>query len=184
MVVAALGNAQKGIMLGGGHHARQLLHAGVDAVEIRGGLPCCHGVDGLYNAAVAAGAENAVHLGKLREDLVLIALGEAACHEDLAHLTGIFQLCHLQNGVNGLTFGAVDKTAGVDDHHIGAGLVLLQLHARVAAQGHHLLHIHEILGTAKRNKRNLHMYSLFLFFDLLAQCVQHRTDVMPVKSTA
>ena len=161
VVIAALGNAQKSVVLGGGHHAGQLLHRGVDAVEIRGGLPCCHSVDGLYDAAVAAGAENAIHLGKLREDLVLIALGKAARHEDLAHLTSTFKLRHLQNGVDGLAFGAVDKTAGVDDHHIGTGLVLLQLHARIAAQGHHLLHIHEILGTAKRNKRNLHMYSLF-----------------------
>ena len=52
--------------------------------------------------------------------------------------------------------GTVDKPAGVDDHRVRTGGCLQQRMPRIAAQSHHLLCIHQILGTAKGNKCNLH----------------------------
>ena len=148
-VVAALGNAQKGVVPGCGQHPLQLLHRFIDAVKIPGRFAVGQRAERLHDTAVAAGAHDAVHLRQFLRQLLLIALGQAAGHQDLTHKALFFQVCHRQNGVDGLLLGAVNKAAGVDDHHVRAGLFVLQGDTRITAQGHHLLGIHQILGAAQ-----------------------------------
>ena len=57
----------------------------------RGDIPIL--TETAFNLRIAAGAENAVHLRHLLHNLVLIALGQTACHQNLAHQALFFQLC-------------------------------------------------------------------------------------------
>ena len=153
-VVAALRDLQVGGVSGGGHHPGAILHGVVDVAE-ESGLVALH--DGLHcgdDVGVAAGTQHAVHLGHLLHELILVALGQAARHQQLAQSALVLQLGQLQDVVNGLALGRVDKAAGVEDGHIGPLGVGDHLVARIPAQSHHLLGIHQILGAAKGNKRN------------------------------
>ena len=159
-VVAALRDAQVGIVPRRGQHPVEFVDHAVDVGKAAGRAAGHHLRKRRHDLAVAAGAHDAVHLRQLVQYLLLVALGETARHQNLAHLTGALQLRHGENGVDSLLLGAVDKPAGVDDHGIRARRLLLQRVPRVAAQRHHLLGIHQILGTAKGNKCNLHVVYL------------------------
>ena len=92
VVVTALGDLQVGIIVGAGEHPGRLVQRRVDVAKGLDGLPgqgLLHGGDDL---AVAARTQNAVHLGHLGEDLVLIPLGEAAGDQDLTQLPCGLQL--------------------------------------------------------------------------------------------
>ena len=143
-----------------GQHPVELVDHPVDVGKAPGRAASHHLGKRRHDLTVAAGAHDAVHLRQLVQYLLLVALGETARHQNFAHLTGAFQLRHGENGVDGLLLGAVDKPAGVDDHGIRARRLLQQRMPRVAAQRHHLLGIHQILGTAKGNKCNLHVVYL------------------------
>ena len=69
MVVAALGNAQIGVMLRRGENPLGLLGLIDIAEELQMLLPIQNPVGGLYNIAVAAGTQDAVHLGHLLQNL-------------------------------------------------------------------------------------------------------------------
>ena len=58
----------------------------------------------------------------------------------------------LQNTVDGLGFGCVDKTAGVDDGEIRTIRVRNGYKPGLAHQMMHLLAVHKILGAAQRDK--------------------------------
>ena len=64
-VAAPLGNAQVGIVHGGGNDPGQLLHWAADVGKAAEFLPGGHLLHGGNNVAVAAGAHDAVHLRKL-----------------------------------------------------------------------------------------------------------------------
>ena len=78
-VVAALGDLQVGGVGGGGGDARPVLLRVVDIPEAVGRAPGHQLLQGGDDLGVAAGAHDAVHLGQLLHQLVLIALGQAAC---------------------------------------------------------------------------------------------------------
>ena len=160
MVIAALGDAQIGVVLGGGQHPVELVDPAVDAGKAAGVAAAHQFLQRRHDLAVAAGTHDAVYLRQLRQNLLLVALGEAAGDQNFPHLPLRLQLRRGEDGVDGLLLGAVDKAAGVDDHHVGAGRLLLQGMPRVAAQRHHLLGIHQILGTAKGNKGYFHVRHL------------------------
>ena len=151
-VVAALGDAEVGIVAGRGEHAVKLLDGTVDVGEAARALPGHQLAQGGDDVAVAAGSHHAVDLRELVDDLLLIALGETSRDEDLAEPAVRLELRHRQNGVDGLGLRAVNEAAGVDDHGVGALGLLLQLDPRLAAQGHHLLGVDQILGAAKGNE--------------------------------
>ena len=148
-IAAALGNAQIRIVHRCGQNAGQFLHRAVDVGKMAAGLALHHLIDRLHDPAVIGGAHDAVHLGQLGHDLLTVALAQAAGHQNPAHQPRFFQRAHLQDVVDGFAFGAVDKTAGVDDHHIRPLGIALQRHARVHTQRHHLLRIHPVLVAAQ-----------------------------------
>ena len=131
-------------MAGRGEHAVKLLDETVDVGEAARTLSGHQLAQGGDDVAVAAGAHHAVDLRELVENLLLIALGKTSRDEDLAEPSVLLELRHRQNGVDG--------AAGVDDHGVGSLGLLLQLDPRLAAQGHHLLGVDQILGAAKGNE--------------------------------
>ena len=128
----------------------------MDIAQVAGALPLFHDFrDGLGDIVVAAGTQDAVHLRQLPEHVLFIPLGHAAGHQDLFHLSGLFQLRHLQNVVNGLLAGGGQKAAGVDHHHVGPlGLGLDGVACRLDC-GHHLLAVDLVLGAAKGDECNV-----------------------------
>ena len=155
-VVAALRDAQVGIVPRRGQHPVELVDHPVDIGKAPGRTASHHLGKRRHDLTVAAGAHDAVHLRQLVQYLLLVPLGQAPRHQYLAHLPLGLQRCHGQYGVDRLLLGTVDKPAGVDDHSVCTGGCLQQRMPRIAAQGHHLLCVHQILGTAKGNKCNLH----------------------------
>ena len=155
-VVAALGDAEVGEVFGRGQHPVKLVDHAVDVAEAAGRAAGDDLLQRRDDLAVAARAHDAVHLRQLVQDLLLIALGEAAGDEDLAHQPLLLQRRHGEDGVDGLLLGAVDEAAGVDDHHVRAGVFSLQGVPGVPAQGHHLLGVDQVLGTAKGYERYFH----------------------------
>ena len=103
------------------------------------------GVDGL----VGGTAHHRVHLGDLFLDLAAVALGKTAGDDDLQLRVLLLVGAGLQNVLNGLGLGALDKAAGV--HKDGHGLV-----ASRQQDVHHHIQIDLILGAAKGNTRNFH----------------------------
>ena len=101
---------------------------------------------------IAAGAQHAVHLGQLREDLLLIALGQTAGDQELLHpALGLF-LADGDNVVDGLALGGVDEAAGVDHHQIHVLGLRADLPAGGLHQIHHLFAVDLILGAAEGDK--------------------------------
>ena len=159
-VVAALGDAQVGIVPRRSQHPVEFVDHPVDIGKAPGRTAGHHFRERRDDLTVAAGAHDAVHLRQLVQYLLLVALGQAPRHQYLAHLSLGLQRRHGQYGVDRLLLGAVDKPAGVDDHRVRTGGCLQQRIPRIAAQSHHLLCVHQILGTAKGNKCNLHVVYL------------------------
>ena len=88
--------------------------------------------------------------------LVAIALGQAAGHDQ--PLAGAVLLVprHLENRVDRFLLGRVDERAGVDDEHVGLRRVLRQLVPRLLREAEHHLGVDEVLRTTERNETNLH----------------------------
>ena len=169
MVIAAFGDFQVSIVLRGGEHAAQLLGIGVDVAKAPGLVPLQHVVHGGNNIAVAAAAKDTVNLRQFLHQLVLIALTQAAGHQDLADFPLVFQQAQLQNFLNGLAFGAFNKAAGVDDGNIAVFHLSGDLISCLMQQAQHLFGIHLVFGTAQGYHCNFFPHSessnvCFLFY--------------------
>ena len=163
VVVAPLGDAEVGVPGGRGQDALPVLGGGVDVAQVAGPQAACHHlVDGIADVAVAAGAQDAVHLRQLAQNVLLVPLGHAAGDEDLFHLAGALQLRHLQDVVDGLLAGGLQEAAGVHHHHVGPLGLGLDGVAGSLDGGHHLLAVHLVLGAAKGDKGNVVWHDRFL----------------------
>ena len=151
-VAAPLSNAEIGVLPGGGQHTGQLLHGAVDVGKMAALLTVHHLLQRRDDVTEAAGSHDAVDLRQLLQNVRLIPLAETARYQNFAHLTGGLQLRRRQNGIDGLTLGAVDEAAGVDDHHVAAGAILLHGMSGLQAQGHHLLGVHPVFVAAQGYK--------------------------------
>ena len=105
---------------------------------------------------IASGAADGVHLRHLLENFLLIPFHQTAGGDESFQLPFFFQPSLFQNGVDGLLFGFVDKSTGVDNGHIGLAEILHDLHSLPAQQRQHLLGIDQILGTAQGIHMNLY----------------------------
>src|SRR5699024_5876245 len=77
----------------------------------------------LVDDAVGGAAHHRVHLGDLGADLAAVALGQAAGDHHLQIRVLLLIAARLQNVLDGLSLGALDKAAGVHQHHVGVGNV-------------------------------------------------------------
>ena len=103
-----------------------------------------------------------VDLGYFGFELLAVALRQAAHHIEVAYLTGLLGLDHLQNHLDGFLFGVTDETAGID-HHIFARHLLGVVTHFITGFGkamHQPFRIDQILGTAQRNNIDAILYHL------------------------
>ena len=148
--------------LGGvGVRAGVLVYAAGVAVNLRRGED---GEGGVVGGAVEAGgfedgfelacAYYCVDFGDVGADLVAIALDQAAGYDETlgAAAVGYFVLDHLEDGVDGFLFGAVDEGAGVDDEDVGVFGAGRELGAAAMEQAHHDLGVDEVFGAAERDE--------------------------------
>ena len=149
VVVAALGDAQIRRVFRREQDAVALVHRRVDAAEKAGRAARRDLLQGIHDVHIAAAAQNAVHLGQFREDLLAVALGKAAGHQNLFDPALRLQLRGAEDMIDGLGLGAVDKAAGVDDHHVRRRVLPAQGVAAVAHQGHHLLTVDQVFCAAQ-----------------------------------
>ena len=154
-VVAALGDAEVGVPGRGGEDPAELVHRGVDVPEAAGPLPGHDGLHRLHDVPVAAGAQNAVHLGQLLRDLLPVALRHAPGDQDLFQLPLLLQRRHAEDVLDGLLVGAGEKAAGVDHRHVGPLRCIGQGVARLAAQGHHLLAVDHVFLAAQGDEMDV-----------------------------
>ena len=82
-VVAPLRDAEVGVPGRRGQHPAEFIHRGIEVTKVPGMLPGHHVLHGGDDVLVAPGAQDAVHLRQLRGDVLPIALGHAAGHQDL-----------------------------------------------------------------------------------------------------
>ena len=97
--------------------AQRHIGLGTVAFDLRG----TRGADAAHDGGqrgVGADADNGDHFGDLLHDLLLVALGEAAGHNDLE--VGVLLLVRAghQDVFDGLRLGGLDKAAGVDDDDV------------------------------------------------------------------
>ncbi len=119
-VVAALRDAQEGVVTRRGEHAAELVDRRVMSSKRLTVPPAMTVSTASTMSLVAAGAENAVHLGKLLCHLTLIALRHAAGDQNFLELAGLFQLRHGENVLDGLLIRAREEAAGVDHRSVAA----------------------------------------------------------------
>ena len=157
VVVASLRDAEIRIPGGRGQDASPVLGGGVDVAQVAGPQAGAshHLVNGGADVPVAAGAQDAVHLRQLVQNVLLVPLGHATGDQDLLYLAGPLQLRHLQNVVDGLLAGGLQEAAGVHHHHVGPLRLGLDGMAGGLDRGHHLLAVHLILGAAQGDKGNV-----------------------------
>ena len=151
-VVAALSNAQVGVVGGRGQYAAALIYRPVYISEPAGPLPGHHRLYGGGDLLIAAGAQKAVRLGQLLLDLLLIPLGHTARDQDFFQPARLLQLRHMQDDADGLLAGGGKETAGVDDCHVRPGGVLLEDVPGGPAQLHHLFTVDHVFGAAQGNE--------------------------------
>ena len=93
MVVTALGNPQVGVPGRRGENSGPVLGGGVDVAQTAGPEILLQDLgNGLGDVPVAAGAQDAVHLRQLFQNVLPVALGHAAGDQDFFQLPGLFQL--------------------------------------------------------------------------------------------
>ena len=154
-VIAAFRNFNERIVLRSGDDTSGFLLRCINGAKFRNSLLIQQRLNGRDNLRIASRPQNTVYFRHFRQDLVLIPLGQTAGDQNLSHLALCFQRGSLQNVVDGLCLGRIDKAAGVDDHHVTAHNVLFDRVARFPDTVHHPFAVHLVLGTAKGYKTNI-----------------------------
>ena len=118
--VAALGDLHVGIGRARAEEARR--GRVVEIARRRRGhpvLPAVGLVHEVHDAVQLGGAEDGVDFRDLGEDVLPVALGEAAGHDERAGAAPLLQLGQVEDGVDRLLAGAVDEGAGIDHQALG-----------------------------------------------------------------
>ena len=102
-----------------------------------------------------ARAHNSVDFRNILPDLVPIALHQATGHNEPPRPAIRLVLRHLEDRIDGLLLGRVNKRAGIDDENLGRLHVGRHLRAGAVQQTHHDLAVDEVLGAAQRDKPDL-----------------------------
>ena len=119
----------------GVHSVRQVR----GAIELQRGRASLGGdaADRLHDVGDLARPQHGVDFGHFRAQLVAVAFGQAARHDEPLAGSVLLVAGHLQNRVHGFLFGRVDERAGVDHEHVGARGVRGELVARLAREPQH-----------------------------------------------
>ena len=129
----------------------------VHRAEIRPLFTAAGRLDRLYNVLITARAADDVNLGQIALDLLAVALCQAAGDDQTLHFA-LLALGGLQNGLDRLGLGRLDKTAGVDNAHLSLVHIVYNLAACLTQSGEHVLGVNQILGTAERDQSNFRVH--------------------------
>ncbi len=99
-----------------------------------------------------AGADDGVDFRNVLPDFVAVALDQAAGDDEFLRRAGGLVAGHLEDGVDRLLLGGVDKLAGIDDEDLGLFGMCGEARAGAVEQAHHDLGVDEVFGAAERNK--------------------------------
>ena len=160
LVVAALSDAQIGAPGIGEQHSVTGEAVGLPLLE-PGPLAALveHIQHGLHDVVTAAHAHGGIHFGQLVEELLLIPLGQTAGNDQTADDALFFQFGQLQNGLDGLSFGAFNKAAGVDDGNVRPFGGFQQFHAGVDQMAQHQLGVAQVFCAAQGQQ--IYFYIVF-----------------------
>ena len=75
-------------------------------------------LDGFNHVVIRAGAYHGINLGKLFENLLLIALGKTAGHNDPFEGTIFFKPCDVKNVIDRFLLCGLYEGAGIDHNNI------------------------------------------------------------------
>ena len=112
--------------------------------------------DGVHNFRHLTRTEHGIDLRNLRLELLAIALGETAGHDQPRAAAVLLVLGHFENGVDRFLLRLVDERARIDHKDVSRFGVAGELVTRLLRKPQHHLGINEVFGTAKRNHSNLH----------------------------
>ena len=114
-------------------------------------------IDDLRDLLAAEDADDVIDVGHFLEQVVLLALGQAAGHDDGADAALLLEVEHLADDAERFLAGRLDEAAGVDDHDVGAVGVGRQGVAVLGQLAEHALGIDEVFRTAEADegKRSL-----------------------------
>ena len=133
-----------------------------------------HVIQHIHDIPVVSDADDRIRFGEQVGSLLLVALRQTSGEDDLLQRPLFFQGSQLQNGLDGLLLGGLDKSAGVYDCNVSFSRLGHKLVAMGTQLRQHALRIHQILGTSERNHPNtnwhMFLYSL-LFSENLSGCV-------------
>ena len=109
------------------------------------------------------GTKNKIDFGNLLEKLISIALSETTRNDQLPATALLLQFCHLQDCIDRLLLGTVDKAAGVDDDHVGRLPTGRDLIPMLRQGSKHHFAVDQVLRTAQADKSNLGSVVFFRF---------------------
>ncbi len=136
------------------HVGRRALDRALDARDVRslGALDAQHLVHDGHDAVLLVGGHERRHLGQLGGQVVAVARGNAAAHDDLAGAHAVLDLGgELERGLDALGRGRGEERARVHDRDVGLlGARRLAI-ARRAEQRAHAVGVDLVLGAAKRD---------------------------------
>src|ERR1051325_586378 len=122
--IAAFGDFDEGVMRGRRQNTRRrfvveisraLIAERNDWKRARVGFRIANGEDVIY----LAGADESIHLGQRRFQVVAITFDQTAGHDQSRRFAVGLQARRFENGIDRFLLGRVDETAGVDDEGVG-----------------------------------------------------------------
>ena len=93
--------------------------------------------DCLKDVSVGSCAKYCIYFRYFLNDLILITLCHTSGHDQSLTFCIFFVLCHLQDRVNTLFLGIIDKAAGVDDDNICLCLIIRDLDSVITEHSKH-----------------------------------------------
>ncbi len=103
------------------------------------------------------GSQKRVDLGKFRDQVLRVTLGQAPGDHDLVERALVLEFDHLQDGLDRLLLRALDEPAGVHDDDVGRVGIRGHLERVIALnQADHHLGVDPVLGASERD----HVYFL------------------------
>ena len=114
---------------------------------------CLHdGAHSIDNVGIAACAEHGINFRQLLDNFLRIALHQTSGQRLRAfERTGLLELCRLQNRIDGLLLGGLDKAAGVDNGDIRLRHIIHDGHTGIRQLCQRVLAVHEIFRAAQRD---------------------------------
>ena len=112
-------------------------------------------VHGFEDALDFACAYHGIYFRHLLQNLLAIALHQAACHNQFLCRAEFLVLRHLQDGLDGFLLRRFDEAARINHQHFRFIGPRRQFVPAARKNAHHHLAVHEVFRTSQTHKSNL-----------------------------